>query len=182
MRRGYILVVLIIYIISAASFGLLIGDYNEYKGVLVTKRDFNVTVDKATVETNRSTDNYERRAWINITLRFWNNGSTPIYLDEVSYKLYLDKIDESNLILEHKFLLGKRYEDEIIKGGESITLMFTRTTYNLFEDYYTKNHNNIDLLLGNIKVKMGFHDHPNLDLITVSFKERHMKTLWDGGK
>jgi len=181
MRRFYILLTLLMFTIASISSFLIVNDFNNYRDVLVTERDFDACVENLTFNfeqediDNTSSENI----YTNLTIKFRNKGRTKVSLYDVSFHFILEDVDrdETHYISNFAQNMSNIVDDNVIEPGETLTYRYCvkpQLDQNKWNSYFD-NEDDYYWGISDLKVSFGYTEHERVPNSLVYLGSHHIE-------
>lgn len=129
---------ILIIIASIFSFHLSVNTI-QYTKILETEANFDLKI--VDFDTSHNIEKDDSGDWkgllsINTTMKVWNNGSTPITVNQIWFDIYLNEVDSKN------YMSSKGSKLRLVNGtidlepGESRVYDLDPATVNVTDNYY----------------------------------------------
>ncbi len=136
MKRKIIVLTAVYIIIGLICTGYMAYNTNTYSKILETESHFNYVISDVDMEHNIAYNNsgeLKGFLWINTTIKLWNNGSLPIEVYNIQFKVFLNGYSWSNYIGSKGPLLYQLDGNIVLEPGESKTYELPPLEHNISE-------------------------------------------------
>ncbi len=138
------LFIILIIVASILSYNLMINTV-QYTKILETEANFdmkitNFDVGNDIVEVDDG--GWEGNVWINTSVKVWNNGTTPITVNQIWFDIYLNEVGPKSYISSKGSKLYMVSGVIRLKPGESATYDLEPAMANITDHYYFQNNLN----------------------------------------
>ena len=141
-----IITLFIILIVIASIFSYnLITNTVQYTKILETEANFDLKITEFDVDDNIvevGDGEWEGTVWFNTSIKVWNNGSTPITVNQIWFDIYLNEVNPKSYVSSKGSKLYMVQGVIKLKPGESVTYDLEPATANISDHYYIQNNLN----------------------------------------
>ncbi|MGM0509860.1 MAG: hypothetical protein ACQESD_01865 [Thermoplasmatota archaeon] len=138
------LFIILIVIASIFSYNLIVNTI-QYTKILETEANFDLKITEFDVDDNIvevEDGEWEGKVWFNTSVKVWNNGSTPITVNQIWFDIYLNEVNPKSYVSSKGSKLYMVQGVIQLKPGESVTYDLEPATANISDHYYIQNNLN----------------------------------------